>query len=205
MTGGHPTRVLVAGAGVAALEAALALHALAEERVAVELVAPETEFSYRPLAVAEPFRVGEVRRFPLLALARAAGAELRQGSFLRVDAERKVVVTEKGEELDYDVLLLALGGRPRGLLAARRGTHRPGSQARLCYARRGDVAPAALRASPPDGHSSRHSRRRRGLARDRDARDTALGAVRAGGQRGDRRAPRDPLHRRPARKHPGCF
>jgi len=112
MSGGHPTRVLVAGAGVAALEAALALHALAEERVAVEFVAPETEFSYRPLAVAEPFRVGEVRRFPLLALARAAGAELRQGSFLRVDAERKVVVTEKGEELDYDVLLLALGARP---------------------------------------------------------------------------------------------
>jgi sulfide:quinone oxidoreductase len=112
MSGGPPTRVLVAGAGVAALEAALALNALAEERVAVELVAPETEFSYRPLAVAEPFRVGEVRRFPLLALARAAGAELRQGSFRRVEAERKIVSTEKGEELDYDALLLALGARP---------------------------------------------------------------------------------------------
>jgi len=112
MPGGPRTRVLVAGAGVAALEAALALHALTEERVAVELVAPETEFSYRPLAVAEPFRVGEVRRFPLRALVRAAGAELRQGSFLRVDAERKVVTTDRGDELDYDALLLALGARP---------------------------------------------------------------------------------------------
>ena len=51
-------RVVIAGAGVAALEDALALRALAEDSVSVELVAPEEEFTYRPLAVAEPFRVG---------------------------------------------------------------------------------------------------------------------------------------------------
>ena len=51
--------VVVAGAGVAGLETALALQALAEGLVSVELEAPETEFTYRPLAVAEPFRVGE--------------------------------------------------------------------------------------------------------------------------------------------------
>ena len=49
------TRVLVAGGGVAALEAALAMRALAEDRVSVELLAPEPQFWYRPLAVAEPF------------------------------------------------------------------------------------------------------------------------------------------------------
>ena len=47
------TRVLIAGGGVAALEAALALRALAEDRVRVELLAPETQFWYRPLAVAD--------------------------------------------------------------------------------------------------------------------------------------------------------
>ena len=47
--------VLVAGGGVAALEAALALRALADERLHVELLAPEPQFWYRPLAVAEPF------------------------------------------------------------------------------------------------------------------------------------------------------
>lgn len=106
-----PVQVLVAGAGVAALEAALALRALAEDRVTVELVAPETEFTYRPLAVAEPFRVGEVRRFPLKKLAEAAGAKLRRGSIESVDTQRRVIKTSEGEELNYDTLLLALGAR----------------------------------------------------------------------------------------------
>jgi sulfide:quinone oxidoreductase len=110
---GRVTRVLIAGGGVAALEATLALRALAEERVDVELVAPEADFIYRPLAVAEPFRVGEVRRFPLRPLVEAAGARLRQAFVTRVDPDRHVVVTEDGDELEYDVLLLALGARPR--------------------------------------------------------------------------------------------
>ena len=50
-------RVLVAGAGVAGLETALALRALAADAASVELVAPEREFVYRPLAVAEPYRL----------------------------------------------------------------------------------------------------------------------------------------------------
>ncbi|MEK6276121.1 MAG: FAD/NAD(P)-binding oxidoreductase [Actinomycetota bacterium] len=108
-----PLRVLVAGGGVAAFEATLALRALAEERVSVELLAPEADFTYRPLAVAEPFRAGEVRRFPLQALAREAGAELRRGAVVSVDPHRRVVATREGEELSYDVLLLALGSRPR--------------------------------------------------------------------------------------------
>jgi NADH dehydrogenase FAD-containing subunit len=48
-------KVLIVGGGVAALEAALALDALAAEHVDVELVAPERSFAYRPLLVAEPF------------------------------------------------------------------------------------------------------------------------------------------------------
>ena len=61
--------VLIAGGGVAALEAALALRALAGDRVHVELVAPEPHFWYRPLAVAEPFALGEVQHFELSKLA----------------------------------------------------------------------------------------------------------------------------------------
>jgi sulfide:quinone oxidoreductase len=109
----NPKQVLIAGAGVAALEAALALQALTEDEVSVELVAPEAEFTYRPLAVTEPFRVGEVKRFPLQRLAEAAGARLRTGSVAAVDPERKVVTLENGQELTYDILLLALGARPR--------------------------------------------------------------------------------------------
>ena len=67
-----PMNVLIAGGGVAALEAALALRALAEERVRVELLAPEHHFFYRPLAVAEPFELGRVERFDLAELAAEA-------------------------------------------------------------------------------------------------------------------------------------
>jgi sulfide:quinone oxidoreductase len=54
--------VLIAGGGVAALEATLALRSLAEDRVEIELLAPDVDFVYRPMAVAEPFRQGEARR-----------------------------------------------------------------------------------------------------------------------------------------------
>ena len=47
------TRVLIAGGGVAAIEAMLALHALAEDRVEIELLGAEPHFWCRPLSVAE--------------------------------------------------------------------------------------------------------------------------------------------------------
>ena len=113
----NPLHVLIAGAGVAGLEAALALQALTEDEVSVELVAPEAEFTYRPLAVTEPFRVGEVKRFPLEKLAEAAGARLRTGSLAAVDPEQKIVTLESGQECSYEILLLALGARPREAIA----------------------------------------------------------------------------------------
>jgi sulfide:quinone oxidoreductase len=108
--------VLVAGGGVAALEAALALRAVASDRVAVAVVAPDREFVYRPLAVAEPFRVGEVRRFPLESLVDDAGARLHHGAVVAVDPDRHTVRTRDGDELSYDVLLLALGARSRAVI-----------------------------------------------------------------------------------------
>jgi sulfide:quinone oxidoreductase len=122
---GKPFHVLIAGAGVAGLEAALALQALAEGKAVVELVAPETEFTYRPLAVAEPFGVGEVKRFPLNRLVAAAGAGLRGGSVAAVDAERKIAMLADGDELGYDVLLLALGARPREAVTGALTFHGP--------------------------------------------------------------------------------
>ena len=56
-------RVLIAGGGVAAIEALLALRVHVGHTVAVELLAPEDEFVYRPTSVAEPFGRGEARRF----------------------------------------------------------------------------------------------------------------------------------------------
>jgi sulfide:quinone oxidoreductase len=105
-------RVLIAGGGVAALEAALALRALAEDRVSVELLAPEPQFWYRPLAVAEPFGLGEVRQFELSELAAAAGATFSPGALTDVDAGSKLAQTSAGSAVRYDVLLVACGAVP---------------------------------------------------------------------------------------------
>jgi len=108
---GSLRRVVVAGAGVAGLETALALRALAGGLVAVEVVAPEQEFVYRAFAVAEPFGGGDVRHAALEVLVDAAGATLCPGAIARVDGANKIVALEGGGERHYDVLVLALGAR----------------------------------------------------------------------------------------------
>jgi sulfide:quinone oxidoreductase len=104
--------VVVAGAGVAGLEAALALRAFAGDRVAVEVVAPEPAFVYRPASVAEPFHKGAVRRFPLDRLLAAAGARHRHDALVAVDDEEKSVRLSSGETLEYGMLVIAVGARP---------------------------------------------------------------------------------------------
>lgn len=111
-----PERVLIAGGGVAALEAALALHALAEDRIAVELLGAEHHFWYRPLAVSQPFDLGEATRYELPSLAVAAGAQFTPGELRGVDAGRRIAATTVGE-LAYDYLLIAVGARPVAAVA----------------------------------------------------------------------------------------
>src|SRR5215204_2197808 len=104
-------RLLVAGGGVAALEAMLALRELAEERVSIELLSPKAEFAYRPLAVAEPFGSDPVMRYDLLSMADDLGAAFRLGTLHEVDAAARVARTTRGEELSWDRLLVAVGAR----------------------------------------------------------------------------------------------
>jgi len=106
-------RVLIAGGGVAALEAALALRALAEERVQLELLCPEPHFWYRPLAVAEPFGLGKVHRLELVDVARECDARGTLGALAAVDAESHVARTQAGVEIEYDALLIACGAEPK--------------------------------------------------------------------------------------------
>ena len=60
-----PLRVLIAGGGVAALEALIALRDLAGERVDLTLLTPEPAFTYRPMATARPFARGHPAEHPL--------------------------------------------------------------------------------------------------------------------------------------------
>ena len=107
-----PTSVVIAGGGVAALEALLALRALAGDRVTVELIAPEPHFWYRPLAVAEPFGLGHTQRLQLSNVASDTCASFTLGSVTAVDAERRIARTSTGADVSYDVLLLACGAAP---------------------------------------------------------------------------------------------
>jgi sulfide:quinone oxidoreductase len=104
-------KVVVAGGGFAGLEAMLALRALAEERVAVELLAPDPEFLYRPLAVAQPFGLSRIHRFPLRLLAERSGAQFQEGALTAVDVPARSVQTAQGDSLPYDALVVACGAR----------------------------------------------------------------------------------------------
>jgi sulfide:quinone oxidoreductase len=109
----HDEHVLIAGGGVAALEAMLALRALAGDHVSVGLVAPEPQFWYRPLAVAEPFGLADVRHFDLAVLAEEAGALFVPGELVSVDAARRLAYTSPGGSVSYSALLIACGALPR--------------------------------------------------------------------------------------------
>jgi sulfide:quinone oxidoreductase len=105
-------RVLIAGGGVAALEAALALQRLGEDRMSVALIAPEPRFWYRPLAVVESFGLGRLHGIDLAQLADECGALFVVDALASVDAEAHLVHTAQGAELDSDALLVATGARP---------------------------------------------------------------------------------------------
>jgi sulfide:quinone oxidoreductase len=102
-------RILIAGGGVAGLEAAVALRELAGERVEVEICAPRREFLYRPFAVGEPYDASHVLRYDLEGLARRAGAGFRLTSISAVDGGRRLATTPDGETSAYDYLVVASG------------------------------------------------------------------------------------------------
>ncbi|MEA2142603.1 MAG: sulfide:quinone oxidoreductase [Solirubrobacteraceae bacterium] len=109
----HPLNVLIAGGGVAALEAMMALHALAGDRVRVTLLAPERNFHYRPMAVAEPFTIAHARRVELARITDDFDAQLVTGALAAVEPDEHCVVTRGGERISYDALIVASGTRSR--------------------------------------------------------------------------------------------
>lgn len=110
-------RVVIVGGGVAALEGLLALRDLCGRGPEIELVAPESDFVYRPLAVAEPFGLGEPRQLELREIVADAGAAHRRDAVTEVVPDRRAVLTRSGGEIGYDALLLAFGAAAKPALA----------------------------------------------------------------------------------------
>jgi sulfide:quinone oxidoreductase len=102
--------VLIAGGGIAALEAALALRALAGERLEIELCAPRGDFTYRPFALGE-LRLPTTVRGDLAELAARIGVSFRPGGVVAVDVSERRATARGGERISYDYLLVASGAR----------------------------------------------------------------------------------------------
>jgi sulfide:quinone oxidoreductase len=104
-----PLQVVIAGGGVAGLEAALALRDLAGDLVAVTLVTATDRFTFAPASVGAPFGRSVVRHFDLAEIARDLGANLVIGSVEEVDADRRRVILTDRSPLPYHAVLVACG------------------------------------------------------------------------------------------------
>jgi sulfide:quinone oxidoreductase len=105
-------RVLIAGGGVAGLEALLALSILGCDLVEVELICPDDSFVLRPMLVAEPFGVAEVLRLDLKQVATEAGVHLVKDALATVDPGARTISTGGGKPRPYDALIVAVGAKP---------------------------------------------------------------------------------------------
>ena len=105
--------ILVAGGGVAALEACLALRSfLADDELRIELLAPNARFEHKPLSVLAPFGDEAAWGMALARFASDQDIDLVADGLAAVRAGERVVVTRAGRELSYDRLLVAVGGTP---------------------------------------------------------------------------------------------
>jgi sulfide:quinone oxidoreductase len=114
-------RVVIAGGGVAALEAVMALHDLASGELDVQLIAADPDFTLQALSVASPFGGEDPPRLALEPFCRDHAAHFRADQLTEVWAGGQRVLTGSGEDIFYDALLLATGARRHDAL--------PGAQA----------------------------------------------------------------------------
>jgi sulfide:quinone oxidoreductase len=108
-----PTRIVIAGGGVAGLEALLALHRQLHGLVELTLIAPAEDFAYRPLAAAAPFSGEPIPTVPLREIASEHGATLVHDTLVAVDPVARVATLAGGSAVPYDVLLVATGAVPQ--------------------------------------------------------------------------------------------
>ena len=105
-------KVVIAGGGVAALEALIALRELAQDRVAIDLLTPNAEFVYRPMELSALFGEERVQSFDLARIAADQGATLVPDRLEGVWPDNRVV-TQSGAVRPYDSLLIAIGAHLR--------------------------------------------------------------------------------------------
>jgi sulfide:quinone oxidoreductase len=127
----RPFEVLIVGGGYAGLEAAFRLQRVAGSAIQTTILAPDTHVTARPMAVLAPFAAGHAPRVPLGELAGAAAARLSHGRMISVDVEAHHAVTDDGEPIAYDALLIATGAVQRPPPKHTLAFGAPGSEERM--------------------------------------------------------------------------
>jgi sulfide:quinone oxidoreductase len=107
-----PHRVLIAGGGIAGIEAVLALRSLAGNAVDVTVIDPGRRFTVPGTATARAFDLGDGVDLRLADVVDRAGAALVAGRLASVDPERRAVTLEGGRVMTYDALIVAVGATP---------------------------------------------------------------------------------------------
>lgn len=103
---------MICGGGIAAVEGLLRLRRLAGDGVHIDLVAPNEELVYRPMAVRQPFAFGPPSHHKKLKrIAADTDANWIQDSLAWVDRAGQVVHTGESQQLNFDALLIAVGAR----------------------------------------------------------------------------------------------
>lgn len=103
--------IVVAGGGVAAIEAVAALRAAVGPHPRITVLAPDDALSPPPASVAAPFGFGLPNPVPFEVIQRYAPFDHRPAKLARVEPDRHRVVDDRGELIEYDALLVALGAR----------------------------------------------------------------------------------------------
>lgn len=104
--------IVIAGGGVGALEALLALQSLVGDRVRISILTPARYLSYRALSVAEPFGADPAPRYSWPQIVRDRHVRWIPDALTAVRADACEIDTNDGPPVSYDALLLALGARP---------------------------------------------------------------------------------------------
>jgi sulfide:quinone oxidoreductase len=107
----RPLHVVVAGGGIAGMETLLALRTLTGDALRLTLVSPAEQLHYRPIAVLEPFGGRPARRYDLDEICADLDVTRRRDALAAVDGGAREIVTEGGERIAYDALVLAPGAR----------------------------------------------------------------------------------------------
>ena len=103
-------QVVIAGGGVAALEAVLAIRALETEPTSIELLSPSRDFRLQALSVAEPFG-GDAQTLDLEQFCAVHDVGYRSEGVAEVWGGPQRILTDRGDEVFYDALLMATGAR----------------------------------------------------------------------------------------------